>query len=48
MQKALQHLMDLVNHLSSEGKAYLWSVGSSWASLRITRRGLPSSDRTSF
>jgi hypothetical protein len=33
MQKGLEHLMDfLMNHLSSEDKAYLWSVGSFWAS----------------
>jgi hypothetical protein len=33
MQKVIQHLMDLLkNHLFGEDKAYLWSVGISWAS----------------
>jgi uncharacterized protein YbgA (DUF1722 family) len=36
----LQHLMGyLKNRLSSEDQAYLWSVGSLWASSRTTGRG---------
>jgi len=41
MQKVIQHLMDfLANHLSSEDKACLWSVGRFWASSRTTGRGV--------
>ena len=46
MQTVIEHLMDfLTNHRSSEYKAYLWSVGSSWASSRTTTGRAATPDR---